>query len=375
MQTWAVKSTSSNTAVADDIVLRQGELVRLLFRPMLVRNENDPDASVKGTFVYQKKRKADDWQDVESTPLTSIRTGQEYRLELKSAELLQLVTKVGELHDLHREVGIPRGQGTFVRARSTVAALSVLSDEELRAVITGSESIGASAIARLIKWATKADNFALLFEKLEQLEPDSLRNLNAALGMARLKQALASWREHASNRNESFWQALLVDQAFVLEQVFSLPMVVMQERAYVGGKSVMNKGGHMVDFLMENAVTQSVGLIEIKTPSTELLGSEYRTGVYNVHSELSGAVQQILVYRASLLKEQATLLKGTGKRAFHPRCIVVIGHAGRELKDEAKRESFELYRAQLADVEIVTYDELFKRTQRLVKLLETGLSS
>lgn len=375
METWEVRSTSTNTATADDIVLREKDSVRLVFRPLLVRNESAPDASVKGTFVYQKKRKVDGWEDFDATPLTSVKTGEQYRLELKSAELLELHSKLSDLYQLHREVGIPRGQGTFVRARSTVAALAALSDSELESVITGAESIGASAVARLIAWASKAENFSVLFEKLEELEPDSLRNLNAALGMARLKQALALWHANRNNDDEAFWQALLVKQAFVLEQVFSLPMVIMQERAYVGGKSVMNKGGHMADFLMENAVTQSVGLIEIKTPCTNLLGAEYRTGVYNVHKELSGAVQQLLVYRASLLDEQGTLLRSTGRRAFQPRCIAIAGHAGRELRDESMRQSFELYRAQLSDVEIVTYDELFKRTQRLVKLLETGLSS
>jgi hypothetical protein len=38
------------------------------------------------------------------------------------------------------------------------------------------------------------------------------------------------------------------------------------------------------------------------------------------------------------------------------------------LTTESKRKSFELYRRNLRDVEIVTYDELFKKAETLATL-------
>ncbi len=376
METRTVKPTSSRSATTDDIVLREKQMVRLVFRPMFVQNDEERSAGVKGTFVYQRKSKSQKWEDVAPASLGSLKTGEEYRLELHSAELLTLFNELGGLYELHRNTGIPRGQTKYVKAKGTVAALSNMSDEELRAVVAGAESLGASAVARLIRWASNAGNFALLFDRLESLEPDSLRNLNAALGVAVLKRALKAWSESRENSNEEFWQALLASQAFVLEQIFSLPIVVIQEKAYVGGKTIANAGGHIADFLVKNAVTNAVGLIEIKTPKTRLLGSAYRSGVYNISPDLAGAIQQVLVYRQSLIDERNRLLEmHPNVESFNPRCVVLIGHAGKELNDKPKRKAFELFRQQLTDIEVITYDEMFERTRRLVRILEEGVDT
>jgi hypothetical protein len=45
-----------------------------------------------------------------------------------------------------------------------------------------------------------------------------------------------------------------------------VPIFVIKSKAYMGGKNALNKGGGVVDFLIKNKVTNSVGLIEIKTP-------------------------------------------------------------------------------------------------------------
>ena len=171
-----------------------------------------------------------------------------------------------------------------------------------------------------------------------------------------------------------FWQTMLAGQSFVLEQIFSLPIVVIQEKAYVGGKSIANSGGHIADFLFKNAITNAVGLVEIKTPKTKLLGPIYRNGVYNVSSELTGAVQQVLVYRRTLMDERDRLLEDhPDLESFNPRCVVLIGHAGKELTDKTKRLAFEQFRLQLTDIEVITYDEMFERTRRLVRILEEGV--
>jgi hypothetical protein len=51
-------------------------------------------------------------------------------------------------------------------------------------------------------------------------------------------------------------------------------------------------------------------------------------------------------------------------------CVVLAGHAERELDTPEKRESFEAQRAQLSSVRIVTYDELFTKLNVTTRLLE-----
>ena len=372
METRTVKSTSKRSATTDDVVLRETDITRLIFRPILVDNPKQNEASVKGTFIFQRKGQSDKWEDSESIPLSKLKKGEGVKLELKSAELLTLFTEIQNLYEMYREGGIPRGQAQFVKANKAVEAVAELTDEEITAVVKGQQYLGAQAVARLIQWASDAQNFTLMFERLESLEPESLVNLNAAVGISTLKRALMTWSENRNNSDEDFWQELLVKQEFVLEQIFHVPIFVIKSKAYMGGKNALNQGGGIVDFLIKNNITKSVGLVEIKTPKTELLGSEYRNGIYNISSELSGAVMQVLNYRDSLSKERKTLLSGDAidADAFDPKCVVIIGHARRELKDNDKIKSFELFRRQLSDVEVITYDELFDRTKRLVDTLE-----
>jgi hypothetical protein len=372
METRTVTSTSKRSATTDDVVLRETKTTRLIFRPILVDNIKEKEASVKGTFVFQKKGISDTWEDSESTSLSSLKKGESVKLELKSAELLKLYTEVQNLYEMYRESGIPRGEAQFVKANRAVEAVAHLSDEEITAVVKGQEFLGAQAVARLIQWASDAQNFTLMFERLESLKPESLVNLNAAVGISTLKRALMTWSKHRNDSDEEFWQDLLTEHEFVLEQIFHVPIFVIKSKAYMGGKNALNKGGGVVDFLIKNNITNSVGLVEIKTPKTDLLTTECRNGIYNVSPELSGAVMQVLNYRESLAKERNALLSGDeiDAEAFDPKCVVIIGHAKNELKDRNKLKSFELFRRQLSDVEVITYDELFNKTRKLVQTLE-----
>lgn len=54
-----VVSTSATTADASPIVLAQTEMLRLKFLPTLIDNGKDPQKSVSGKLLYEKKRKGD----------------------------------------------------------------------------------------------------------------------------------------------------------------------------------------------------------------------------------------------------------------------------------------------------------------------------
>src|SRR4051812_15678439 len=77
-----VQSTSSSTAEVSPITIRDGQLTRLVFIPELVDQEHNQEACVRGTFAYQKKRKAEPWEDIASIKLNQLRSGEGVRLEL-----------------------------------------------------------------------------------------------------------------------------------------------------------------------------------------------------------------------------------------------------------------------------------------------------
>jgi len=186
----------------------------------------------------------------------------------------------------------------------------------------------------------------------------------------RLVEVLKKWYANTTNSIEAYWQQLFKENPYVLSQLFSVPVVFIGDNAYVGGMNIDRQDAKFVDYLYATDSSSDAILVELKTPVTKLLGSRYRKGVFKPSAELSGSIVQALDYRRELSRSIQSLLKDTDKKIeiFNPRCVVVAGDATTELDTEVKRRSFELYRASLKDLEVVTYDELFKKAEVLATL-------
>ena len=215
-------------------------------------------------------------------------------------------------------------------------------------------------------------------QKLGELAGE-LPDLNALIGLANLRSVLGIWTTHAQNSDEDFWQDVFGQHAFVLSQVFCYPIVLIREKAYVGGKRLDNAHGKLVDFLGQVPGSGEAVLIEIKTPTTQLLGREYRQDIFPPSHDLSGALAQVLSYRESLMHELHSLNADAGDRLLgvEPRCVVIAGCGKDELNDEARRRSFERFRERLQSVTLLTFDELFDRIGGLGRLIgeESGSAS
>lgn len=224
-------------------------------------------------------------------------------------------------------------------------------------------------LKKTIKWIGDTENSDEIISKLLEARGEELDHLNNVIGLANLKRLLTVWEENTDNNSESFWQRTFGDNSWVLSQIFASPFLDFQQEAYVGGKTVENKEGKVVDFIYQNGLSREVALIEIKTPNTRLLSTEYRTGVYSIHSDLTGSIIQVLGYKEQIIRDYAQLRLDYERefKVFSPKCVVIAG----KLKglNEKQLQSFEIYRKELKNVTIITYDELFQKVQMLLKLL------
>ncbi|MCL5801189.1 MAG: DUF4263 domain-containing protein [Gammaproteobacteria bacterium] len=185
----------------------------------------------------------------------------------------------------------------------------------------------------------------------------------------RVVDILRTWDNNQSNNDEGFWQRTLRENVYAISQVFAVPVVFIKESAYVGGMNIDRQNAKLVDYLFSLESSQEAVLVEIKTPATKLLGPKYRA-TYRPSPELVGAVMQALDYRRTLPANLATIATGTEHKlkAFCPRCAVIVGNGRKELDTEQKRTAFELFRSNSKDVEIITYDELFRKLDVLANL-------
>lgn len=178
-----------------------------------------------------------------------------------------------------------------------------------------------------------------------------------------LVDAVEAWNARTGDESEEFWQQLFVNTPGCFALMLQGRAYQLQGKAYVGGKRVDNKGGNELEFLAVHKA--NLACVEIKKPTTDLLGASYRGNVRLPSEDLVGGCVQVLESRRSLM-QNLDLLNARAEPqdrliADHPPlCFVIVGDLSREQFTVSERTSFDLFRNSLRDVSVFTFDELFE---------------
>src|SRR3989339_277729 len=185
---------------------------------------------------------------------------------------------------------------------------------------------------------------------------DVLREFERLLGLKRVK--------------EEVWQDFFKSNSWIFSQLFAYPTVLLKDKAYVGGKTIDNKEGKIVDFLYKNKLTKNSALIEIKTHKSRIMSKKpYRgSDVFHLDKELSGAINQILDQKDTYGKQFNSVHQGGDYETFNPKCVIIIGLISDFDKKQLK--SFELFRNSSKDIEIIAFDELYERIKSIVSIFK-----
>lgn len=374
-----VVSRSAMTADATPVVLSSTERFRFRFMPMLVDNQNNPEQSVRGKLLLERKPKnekyfpTDSVAPCEKVTRGSAKNGDWVEIELHSEETYNLFMGLKKLYDLSGCMnGIPFGSARFAQIDSSFSSfLEVIQNDPSAARMIG-EPQNFELIKILLQLITQTSSHESLKNSLSSLANENLQALTTSASLEGLKRVEALMRENLDNGKEEFWQQKVFNEnQWVLAQIFSCPCTIYAQKAFVGGKSLDNKGGNVCDFIYRNKMTQNVALIEIKTPCTEIVGKPYRE-TYSMSLDMSGAVNQVLNYRDELQKNFSTLtrdLEGADTvRAFSPKCVVVIGKIS--TLNAKQQKAFELYRNSFNNLTIITFDELHQKICDLMSVFK-----
>ena len=373
-----ITTTSADSAIVEPFELRAGGTTRLVFKPQIVNNKVDHSKPVKGELLWQRRggsQKDEEWEDESHFKLSAMTAGTGVTIELRTDELYLLTQIVRGLYGVFWKKGnrLPRNGEEFELADYAKTAKTLDSFGNAAELL---QVAGEDEFVSLVQLLAKQENASQVISALAGLKFSDLSEINALAGIGLLKKALDVWNTHSSDADEEYWQTTLSEFSFVLSQVFSTPVVVIGEKAHVGGKNVNNTGGKQIDFLLKSALTDHVLLVEIKTPVTDLLDdTAYRKNVFAPSKDLSGSVIQIGSYKLKVSKEFDSLrtetldTMGESIRYAEPRCLVIIGNTT-QLDSPAKKDSFELFRRGLSNTDVITFDELFCKVDVLVKLLQ-----
>jgi len=185
----------------------------------------------------------------------------------------------------------------------------------------------------------------------------------------------------AAGGPEKAWQRLLEANPWVLGiglggQLFTSWEEGRLEQTVVG-RSIKVVGKRADALLRTAGIVRSLAFAEIKHHQTSLLGEKYRSGAWSPSNEVSGAVVQVqqTVHLASrelgdYIQDRAEdgELLGTGTFVLQPRSYVIVGSLGQLAGGSGgpvpdKVRSFELFRRNLYEPEVITFDELVARAE------------
>lgn len=187
------------------------------------------------------------------------------------------------------------------------------------------------------------------------------------------------------SKDELLWQLFFENNSWIfghgLNYIFSTPLDGKKLEQVVSGFNFNSSGKRVDGLLKTKGLISSLCFVEIKTHKTELQKQNfYRKESWSASDQLSGAVAQIqrtvdksIKTIASKTEIKDSLGNLTGEQVFlyQPKSYLIIGSLSEFIGEygvnEEKFSSFEMYRKNIFNPEIMTFDELYERAKYLVK--------
>jgi len=317
---------------------------------------------LRGDFVHQKKGSLG-WEDEDGLSLKDIKSGEAVRFELKTEAMNNFLNGVGVLLKMAEIPSVKdRSEKVSVAPHSKVIEVN---DETHKALIESLINKGYSSHF----WSELA---ALKPEEAERFADDQI-----------LRRRKASVREFKEALQKLNWDELTWGKFFDENRwIFGLGLRYqflnqLQGQAHYGGTDLTGRGNQKGDFLhYTEGYARFIVLVEIKRPDSAIFqantkGQKYRNGVPGFEVEFANALSQVQVnartweQEGSQTEANRSQLERQSIYTIHPRSLLIYGCTS-QLNTLEKRNCFEIFRGQLKNTEIVTYDELLNRAKFIV---------
>lgn len=215
------------------------------------------------------------------------------------------------------------------------------------------------------------------FSVLETLRDSVLtkEDLNILSGR---KEGLRIFKEYLNQQSvitEPQWQIFFKQNSWIFGYGLDYRFLsILQREASVSSVDLDGKNQVKSDYLL--ADSNFTVLVELKRPDTPLFEKDKnRSESWRLSKDLTYAVSQILAQKAEWeIKSQTQQFDENGdsieQETFDPKTILIVGHkeqfSGSTKTDLIKRKTFELFRRNSRNIEILTYDEVFERANFIV---------
>lgn len=183
---------------------------------------------------------------------------------------------------------------------------------------------------------------------------------------------------------EAVWHHFLKSNDWLLGLNMDIRFIQdFTDEVSVGNPDTANRDNPKADLM---GLSDYTVLVELKTPNTDIFtkkkSSDARAGTWSFSLPFIEGFSQCLSQKSLWDKEskgkdlinKGEVVNQDKVRTVDPKSVYVVGHKQRELplesiskEDLIKRDTFERFRRNNRNVEIITYDELYERAQFIVK--------
>lgn len=181
--------------------------------------------------------------------------------------------------------------------------------------------------------------------------------------------------------DESVWQKFFEKNTWILgyglDYIFNSELDNKKLEQITSGSNFFTNGKRVDALLKSQGAINSLCFCELKLSSDKLLKQvkdSYRAESWQISDSLAGAISQVQRTTHKAIKDFATKteikdkqdnLTGENIFLYNPKSFILIGNLNEFIIDEkineVKFSSFEMFRKNLRNIEIITYDELYQR--------------
>ena len=367
--------------------------VKVSFEPLIVGPEDG--MGIKG-FIYIQRRasESEEWPKKIDFQRSSIPGGKFVKYELHSDELEKLYHFITGLKQFagkadediegqYYKVGCSRDKIKEFVANNQLYKLSHPDEYKLIVSLLSGDSDYIKAITNLISKVSDDQKKLYLTNQMINVIIDSdpiiinsvlssldrnkekiLQNRITIQSLTDLQRMIKKYMEE--NRVEEDWYQLFKEYKWILPYILPGSRIYLANKANVGNVK-MDGDSSEEDFILKNEYTDNITLVEIKKPSTNLIGGKYRDYIYAIDEQLSGAITQVLNYKLWITENHPDLKNGSKYASLNPTCVIIAGKF--DGLDNNQKQSFDLYRQSLSGIMILTYDEVIGRINDLIDFL------
>jgi len=373
MEKIITESTSKQSASIEDRVLEETQTTRKIFRPEIVINDNIPEATLKGYLIHQKKGKNDEWEDISEFTLRDLKKGEGVKFEFKSELLLKFFSELETLYNISNK-GINFGKKTHTLLTWDDLGNITWDDFEYIKEILSTEGNKKALIKQFLKLDLSKD----ILNEIVAETPDIATKLLWANIQKGRKAILNEFKDNLldENKKEDYWQKLFEKNVWIFGYGLNYQFLDLTlGQPYLGGKAVDNKGGQKGDLLTNTTgINKFTVNIELKTPFTNIVNASSKNSKDTavLGSKLIEAVSQLQIYlrtweiEGSKQEKTKEMLNEKKIYTIKPKGYLIIGNTS-QLDTIEKRNTFELFRQSINNLEIITYDELYERAKYIVE--------